>query len=74
MMLEAFVGGGPEAPTWVIASMVEAMVPLMERFGIATSDEVDPDTLATRMLMELIEHDGVMITPLLVGAWTTVCL
>jgi hypothetical protein len=48
-----------------------AMLPLMERLGIAASDEVDPSTLADRLLAELVENDGVMITPLLVGAWTT---
>lgn len=72
MRLEAFVGGGPEAPTWVVANMIEAMVPSMERLGIATEGEVDPATLAARLLAELGPDDGVMITPLQIGAWTTV--
>lgn len=71
MRLEAFIGGGPQAPTWIVANMIEAMVPLMERFGIATGDEVDPATLAGRLLAELDADDGVMITPLQIGAWTT---
>jgi ubiquinone/menaquinone biosynthesis C-methylase UbiE len=72
MTLESFVGGGPDAPIWVMANIVKALVPLMERLGIATSDEVDAETLPKRLLSELLEKDAVMITPPLIGAWATV--
>jgi len=71
MRLEAFIGGGPDAPTWVAANLVEGMLPLMERLGVATRDEVDPADLADRMLAELAADDGVMVIPLQIGAWAT---
>jgi hypothetical protein len=38
-----------DAPAWAWASVVSGVVPLMERFGIATRAEVDPATLASRL-------------------------
>ncbi len=41
----------------------------MERFGVATATDVDPDTLAERLLSDLRASDGIIIGPPLVGAW-----
>ena len=43
----------------------------MERLGVATSNDVDPATLADRLLAELIANDGIMVSPPMIGAWST---
>jgi ubiquinone/menaquinone biosynthesis C-methylase UbiE len=70
--LESLVAGGPDAPTWAIANLLSATVPVMERLGIATSEEVDAATLPNRLLADLAANDGAMISPPMVGAWSTV--
>jgi hypothetical protein len=72
LLLEAIVEGGPKARTWLWANVVGGVLPLMERLGVATRSEVDPTTLAERLLAELAANDGAMIGPPLVGAWATV--
>ena len=69
-ILNAGVRAGPEAPTWGWANVVGGVVPLMERFGIATQADVQPSTLAQRLLEDTVANDGIVITPPLVGAWT----
>jgi hypothetical protein len=71
-MLETLAGGGPEAPGWGWANVVKGVVPLMERLGVATNAEVDPTTLANRLLAEIITANGVVIGPPLVGACSVV--
>jgi SAM-dependent methyltransferase len=72
LLVEAFAEGGPDAPAWAWANVVSATVPLMERFGVATRAEVDPPTLAERLLTETVSRDGCMIGPPMTGAWVTV--
>jgi SAM-dependent methyltransferase len=69
---ETPAGGGPHAPAWGWANVVIGMVPLMERLGVATRAEVDPETLADRMLAEVLACDGCVICPPMTGAWVTV--
>jgi hypothetical protein len=42
----------------------------MERTGVATAAEVDIDTLAGRMRVELVANRATVVTPSLVAAWT----
>jgi SAM-dependent methyltransferase len=69
LLVEAIAEGGPAAPAWGWANVVSAAVPLMERLGVATRAEVDPATLANRLLAETLAHDGCVITPPMTGAW-----
>lgn len=69
LRLEAAIGGGKDAPAFAWADVLGGMVPLMERFGIATAREVDAATLADRLLAEVTSRGGVVVAPLLVGAW-----
>lgn len=69
LLVEAVAGGGPDAPAWAMANVVSAVVPVMERFGVATRAEVDPATLAERLLAEITECDGCVICPPFTGAW-----
>lgn len=69
LLVESFAAGGPEAPAWAWANVISAAVPLMERFGVATLAEVDPPTLADRLLAETLECDGCVIGPPMFGTW-----
>lgn len=69
LRLDAYTEGGPETAAWGWANVVSGVVPLMERLGIATRAEVDPPTLADRLLSQTLAADGYMIGPLMTGAW-----
>lgn len=72
LMMEAVVGGGDNAYALGWVNVARAALPLMERFGIATADEVDPDSLTERLLAEVHAERGIVVGPCLYGAWTTV--
>ncbi len=72
--IEGLVGGRVGSGTHLAACAFAAetmrtVLPLTERFGIATAAEVDIDTLADRLSAELVEQGGVLVPSLLVGAW-----
>jgi SAM-dependent methyltransferase len=72
LLVELFAAGGPEAPAWAWANVISAAVPLMERLGVATKADVDPPTLADRLLAETLASDGYVMGPPMTGAWVTV--
>ncbi len=72
MNLESIVCGGSRAPAYGWANVVIGTLPLMERLGVATRTQVDPDSLADRLLSELVAGDGVMISEPLIGAWAAI--
>lgn len=72
LLVETFADGGPSAPAWAWANVVSAAAPLMERLGVVTRSELDPATLADRLLAEVLASDGCVIGPPMTGAWTTV--
>jgi SAM-dependent methyltransferase len=72
LLVEAFAAGGPDAPAWAWANVISAAIPLMEQFGVATRAEIDPATLADRLLAETLVRDGCVIGPPMFGAWVTV--
>ena len=70
MELIAPVGGGPRWGGYEFAAeTVRTLLPLMERFGIATAEEVHVETLAERLREEMVESGGVGKTPEMVSAW-----
>jgi ubiquinone/menaquinone biosynthesis C-methylase UbiE len=71
MMLEATVAGGDEAPAWGWANLLRGALPLMERLKVATAEEVDPDSLADRLLADVRREEGIVIGPPLIGAWSS---
>jgi hypothetical protein len=71
LLVEAFAEGGPDAPAWAWANVISAAVPLMEKVGVSTRAEVDPPTLADRLLSETLSADGCVIGPPMFGAWVT---
>ena len=72
LLIESFAAGGPQAPAWAWANVIGAAVPLMERTGVASRAEVDPATLADRLMADTLSCDGAVLGPPMTGAWTTV--
>jgi SAM-dependent methyltransferase len=71
LLVETVAEGGPDAPAWAWANVVSAAIPLMEKTGVATLAEVDPATLAGRLLAETLGCGGCVIAPPMTGAWAT---
>lgn len=70
MSLCSPVGGGPDWPGYdYAAESLRSMLPLIVKLGIATEEEVEIDTLATRLRAETVTADGVVKAPDLLGAW-----
>ncbi|GIH11602.1 hypothetical protein Rhe02_96690 [Rhizocola hellebori] len=73
MRLESIVETGPDAASYDwITEAIRSMLPLIERFGVATAEQVSIDTLADRLRHETVAADVVLKTPDIVTAWTRV--
>jgi hypothetical protein len=71
MRLESLVEGGLDAFSYSwFADSLRSMLPLVERFGVATPDEVGIDTLAGRLRADTVAADAIVKAPDLVSAWT----
>jgi hypothetical protein len=53
-----------------VAEVIRSILPLLERFGIATAAEVEVETLAQRLRQETIDNDVVWTAPPVMSAWT----
>ena len=68
---EAAIGAGPEwAGYEVLAGVVRDLLPLIQKFGIATTEEIRIEILAARLREEVASAGGVARLPALVSAWT----
>jgi ubiquinone/menaquinone biosynthesis C-methylase UbiE len=54
------------------AQTVRTLLPVLEKTGIATPEEVDIDTVEDRFLRDCAAHDAIFKPPTLVGAWARV--
>jgi ubiquinone/menaquinone biosynthesis C-methylase UbiE len=71
MILHARVERGPDSPLYhLMAQNTRVMLPLMQRTGVATAEEVDVETLAERMRAEAVALDATLAITPLIGAWT----
>ncbi|HEX9038525.1 MAG TPA: class I SAM-dependent methyltransferase [Ktedonobacterales bacterium] len=71
MILHARVERGPDATVYKFAEqMVRSMLPLMERTGVATTDEVGLETLVDRLRAEVVALGATLEVPGFIGAWT----
>ena len=52
-----------------IAQTIRSLLPMIEKTGVATKEEVGIGTLAERLRVEVAEKRAVVHAPLLVGAW-----
>ena len=70
MELNAPVGGGPGWGGYEFAAgTLRTLLPLVERFGIATAEDVDVETLVERLREEMVASGGVGKPPEMVSAW-----
>jgi ubiquinone/menaquinone biosynthesis C-methylase UbiE len=71
MILHARVERGSDSPIYhLVAQMTRVMLPLMQRTGVATAEEVGVETLAERMREEAVALDATLVNPPWIGAWT----
>src|SRR5262249_2856514 len=71
MSLGSPVGAGPDSPMYRhIAETVRSLLPVMERYGVASPEEVMVDNLADRLRIGMTAAGTVCATPCLIGAWT----
>ena len=70
MRYESVIDGGPLCPVYdLLADVIRALLPNLVKFGIATAEEIDIDTLADRLCAEIVRHNGVARAPAVVSAW-----
>ena len=71
MRMEAVIAGGTQAETALeqLAGLVETLAPAMQRFGVATAEEIGQDSLLDRMLNEVRTTKSVVLGRLQVGCW-----
>ena len=86
-LYQAFVDAGLSPPrmhlespigaekTWAgyryMATIFQSLLPLLEKYGLATAEQVDVDTLATRIRQEVITSKRPFFLPLHVTAYST---
>ena len=69
LQADTIVGGGAHFGGYAyLAGVIRSVLPLMERFGVATAEEVDIDSLADRLRAELVAGGGVLPLQMIVGA------
>jgi SAM-dependent methyltransferase len=70
LRLDAPVGGGEDWPGYAyVADTVRSLLPMMERMGLVSAEDVDVETLADRLRAEALEQRGVQMLPIVMGAW-----
>jgi ubiquinone/menaquinone biosynthesis C-methylase UbiE len=71
MIQSARVESGPDSPIYEqIAQVTRSLLPLIERTGVATAEEIDVETLAERLRDEALRRYATLVSPALIGAWT----
>lgn len=64
------VEGSPQSEIYEwLAQTVRSLLPMIEKTGVATKDEVGIDTLADRLRAEVTGQGAVVHSPIFVGAW-----
>jgi SAM-dependent methyltransferase len=74
MRLESVIAGGANSSDHVHfkTDLARTLVPEMERLGVATLGEVESETLAERVLAEVIAKSSVVVGRSEIGAWSRV--
>jgi len=71
MRMDSLIGGGRDIIAYeLVTEVIQTLLPVMEKLGIATSDEIDVATLPRRMSEEVVSLKGVVLSPGLIGAWS----
>jgi ubiquinone/menaquinone biosynthesis C-methylase UbiE len=71
MILGARVELGADSPVYEqVTQITRTLLPLMQRTGVASAEEVEIDTLASRLREEAVTSNATLVSPSLIGAWT----
>jgi hypothetical protein len=71
MIAAARVESGPQSPAYEYATAIlRSLLPLIERSGIATAEQIGIETLADRLRHDAVANDRVTFLPRLVSAWS----
>lgn len=54
------------------AGIIRTLLPVLEKTGVATPDEVDIETLEERVARDCAQHNAIFKPPTLVSAWARV--
>lgn len=67
----ARVEHGPDSQGYFwLEQLTRTLLPLIQKTGVATPEEVQVDTLATRIREEVVAKKAVFVLPPFIGAWT----
>jgi len=74
MRMRMIIGDAVSASEWLraMADIAIVMLPAMERHGVATSSDIDCDTIAKQLIQEVASSGSVVIGRADVGAWSQV--
>jgi ubiquinone/menaquinone biosynthesis C-methylase UbiE len=68
LLLTSWVSGGSEAPAYdYLANTIRSLLPAILKFGIATAEEVEIETLGAKLRAEIVASDGAIVPSMLVG-------
>ena len=71
MIAASRVESGPDTYAYTyVAGVLRSLLPLVERVGLASAQEVAIDTLADRLRQDAIANESVTFLPRMVGAWS----
>ncbi len=71
MLLLGRVDGSADSAAYeILAETLRSLLPAAERFGIVKAGDMEIDTLAARLREQVSGGGGVILMPLLIGAWT----
>jgi 2-polyprenyl-3-methyl-5-hydroxy-6-metoxy-1,4-benzoquinol methylase len=70
--LQKYCEAGDRDGPQMAAGIIRTLLPVLDKTGVATPDEVDIDTLEDRIARDCINHDVIFKFPTLVGAWARV--
>jgi SAM-dependent methyltransferase len=71
LRLDAIVSAGAASPLYsALTEVVRSLMPAMEKFDVATAEQVGISDLEQRLQSEVVSSGGVAISPSLIGAWT----
>jgi SAM-dependent methyltransferase len=71
MRVDGFIGGAGSVAPALVAEVGRMLMPQAEALGALIAGQVQIDTLEERMRADLARTGGVMSTPLVIGAWST---
>jgi hypothetical protein len=72
MRMRMIIGDAVSASEWLraMSDIAIVMLPTMERHGVATSSDIDCDTIAKQLIQEVASSGSVVIGRADVGAWS----